>query len=143
MPVKITPIGIGRKDFSDQIELSVLPSPVSWQVICKDFVMFTIEPNSTYTFERTYEPTHYILEAVVTVDANVFIEVALQTKYNEEWLTTLARSGFQKVVLEIPASFPFSDFRVLIRNHSNVTVNGIYYHIGLAGIEKVTPQFWG
>ena len=51
-------------------------------------------------------------------------------------------AGYQKVVLDIPATYRFPYLKVVIENHSTKTVNGIYYHFGISGHEKVEPIYY-
>jgi len=127
--------GIGRKDYSQGIESSVVPTIISHQSKAYYTKDFTISANDSTTISETFDSAHFIFNIYISVDANVLISVVISS----EGVELFRDSGYQKIVKTISSSFPVDSIDITITNHSDIDVNGNYTHFGVKGIENIAP----
>jgi len=132
---KVESWGRGRKDYSTDVQISTIPFPHSYQEVAFYTKKLTIPPNSSKTFSAEFESPHFIYDGAVSTDANVLIAVDATT----EGYSFFNDYGYQHIPIEFPSGFPVNAITITIYNYSDVEINVDYYHIGLKGMEEVTP----
>jgi len=132
--------GTGRKDYSNNVEMSVVPVARSYQINATAHKTFTLGPGEEKEIEIPMEfaegaECHFVFHINVTVDANVLIGV-------EIWsggIRFITEQGYQEVNIDIPQGLGFSEITLKIKNYGDIAVNGAYSHNGVQGTEKIMP----
>lgn len=137
MPIKIKGLRTGRPDYSTDVFIQSIPEPrlpVSAVSYTKTFN--NVGPGETVTIEEHFDPSHFIYIIDVSASAIVYLEVRVIIDS-----TPFPQTGWGRVTIEFPASFPFSDLKVEIVNRSNITLDEINYsHYAVQGVEKIVPR---
>jgi len=132
--------GTGRKDYSSNVEMSVVPTARSYQVNAYASSTFTIAASSTSSITPTMDfstgaSNHFVFNIDVTVDANVLIGADIYSG----GLLHLSRQGYQNININIPQGLPTSDLSLIVTNFSDRIISGAYSHNGIQGTEKIMP----
>jgi len=132
--------GTGRRDYSNNVEETVVPIIRSYQATATAYETFTLNPGEEKDIDVTLSFTedannHFIAHIDITVDANVLIEA----KILSAGYTFISLYGYQKIEFDIPQSLGLSEVTLRVKNHGDVTVNGAYSHSGVQGTEKIMP----
>lgn len=132
--------GTGRRDYSDNVEETVVPIIRSYQSVATAYETFTLNPGEQKDITVDLDFTessenHFIAHIDVTVDANVLIGIEVISADR----TFILLYGYQKIELDIPQSLGLSEVVLRVKNYGDVTVNGAYSHSGVQGTEKITP----
>jgi len=132
--------GTGRKDYSANIEATVVPVARSYQVNAYAYTEFTLDAGEEkeidipMTFSEGSK-NHFIFYICVTVDANVLIGVQIWSG----GLEFISKQGYQKVEIWIPQGLGLSEVTLKVKNYSNISIKGAYSHNGVQGSEKIMP----
>jgi len=132
--------GTGRRDYSTNVEESVVPIIRSYQINATAYETFTLSPGEQKEIDisMTFEAgaaSHFISHIDISVDANVLI-------YAEIWSGSspfIFRYGYQCLEIDIPQTLGLSSVKLKIKNYGDVSVNGAYSHNGVQGSEKIMP----
>lgn len=143
----VTTWGTGRKDYSSNVEGSVLPVIRSYQVNATAYETFTLAAGETKDVPITMDfspgaASHFIFHIDVTVDANVLIVAEIHTvavDVGDVIVTT--EQGYQQIRIDSPQGLPLSTMTLRITNYGDVAVKGAYSHNGVQGTEKIMPTW--
>lgn len=136
----VTSWGTGRRDYSENVEMSVIPVARSYQLNATAYETFTLTANEQQdipidmTFSGNAE-NHFIFYINVTVDANVLIKVEIWS----DGVRFTSEQGYQEVNIYIPQGLGLSDVTLRVQNLGDVSVSGAYSHNGVQGTEKIMP----
>ena len=132
--------GTGRVDYSQNVEESVVPIIRSYQVNAYAVEEFTLDAGEeedvviTLPFSEDAE-SHFIAFINVSVDANVLISVAIRSAGSN----FIREFAYQNVEVQLPQTLGLSEVTLRIKNHSDISIRGIYSHNGVQGTEKIMP----
>ena len=129
--------GIGRPDYSVNVEKSVEPIIRSWEdVATLSLSIINLAPGDTTIYNTgQLDYTHFITNGALTADANVLIELKIYAM--PENTLIIAGTGYQKIEFKSKATTPIDNIKLEITNHGDTTINLLYWHIGVKGLEKV------
>lgn len=132
--------GTGRKDYSQNIEESVIPIIRSYQVNAYEYGEFDLDPNEQEDIEVSMDfsedaSCHFIAVLEVTVDANVLISLEILSGA----VTFGSRFGYQSIAFYFPPKLGLSEITLRIKNYSDIAVIGLYCYNGVQGTEKIMP----
>ena len=129
--------GIGRPDYSVNVEKSVQPIIRSWEEIASLALSITnIAAGDTVTYDTgQLDYTHFITNGALTADANVLLELKIYAM--PENTLIIAGKGYQRIEFKSDATIPIDNIKLTITNHGDTTVNLLYWHVGVKGLEKV------
>ena len=135
--------GTGRKDYSRNVEESVVPIIRSYQVNAWATEEFTIAAGVTSTLTPTMtfstgSSSHHISELFVTADANVLLGLdAKIVESDGDERSVWQGFGYQNIVVPIDVTWGVSEIRCYITNYSDISIKGAYGHVGVQGTEKI------
>jgi len=129
----------GRKDYSQNIEVSSLPIIRSYQKPAYYLKAVTVPANGEVSFSATFDYAHFITNAGLSVSANVQVLLRVLS----EGVRIIHGRGYQNVPVEITATFPIDEIDATIENFSSVEVDANYWHVGVKGLEEIEPVYAG
>ena len=132
--------GTGRKDYSANVEMSVVPTARSYQVNAIASSTFSLGGYEikNIAIPMEFSPgaaNHFIFNINVTADANVLIGVDILSE-GQEFIT---EQGYQEVNINIPQGLGLSELTLVATNYSSSSINMAYSHNGVQGAEKIMP----
>jgi len=129
--------GIGRPDYSVNVEKSVQPIIRSWEEIASLALSITnLASGDTVTYNTgQLDYTHFITNGALTADANVLLELKIYAM--PENTLIIPGKGYQRIEFKSDATIPIDNIKLTITNHGDTTVNLLYWHVGVKGLEKV------
>lgn len=135
----VTATGVGRKDYSQNVEYSVEPLTRSWEETYQYYNDAISLPTGTTMIDITLVPQTviFIYDYVLSVPKNVLLNLrvtALTTAGVE--VNILRRDGYQRVEYHMAKGYPFfNTIRVRMTNYSADTVNAILSLVGIVSGE--------
>jgi len=122
----VTPTGVGRPDYSQNVELSVEPEIRSWQEEYQHFEEIAVAAGTSVTTEIpiTAQTVVIVYDFFLSVPRNVLLHMDLEF-YTAAgaWATIIEDSGYQNVPIHYSRGFPlFRKYRVTITNYGEVAV---------------------
>lgn len=139
----VVPTGVGRPDYSQNVELSVEPEIRSWQEEYKHFEEIEVSAGDSVTtvIEITAQTVVIVYDFFLSAPRNVLLHLNLEfLTAAGTWATLIEDSGYQNVPIHYTRGFPlFRRYRVTITNygqddvlcrfsaHGTVTEENIYY----------------
>lgn len=132
--------GTGRKDYSTDVQSSVIPIIRSYQVNATHLESFTLTAGQTKTIPlslsfSTGSANHFVFTWNVSVDANVLIRATITSN----GLSFGTYFGYGSIDVPIIQGLGLSQISLIVTNYSNVSVNGYYSHNGVQGTETIMP----
>lgn len=132
--------GTGRKDYSTNVEESVIPIVRSYQVNAHAIEQFELDSGEEkdVEVELPFSPDakcHFIFHIDISVDANVLIG----TEIWSEGVKFISGFGYQAIEIDLPQSWGISEITLKIKNYGGVKVKGAYSHNGVQGTEDIMP----
>lgn len=131
----ITPVGIGRVDYSVNIERMVEGVIRSWQQIWKYYEEFLVPAGGSITRDIVINSANVVLiyDLNLVAFANTLIELELQEQSpTGVWTTIYVQLGYQKIINHITKGFPFfRNYRAIVTNHGISPVLLILSNIGM------------
>ena len=139
----VTTTGVGRPDYSQNVELSVEPEIRSWQEEYQHFEEIAVAAGTSVTtgISITADTVVIVYDFYLSAPRNVLLHMDLEF-YTAAgtWATLIEDSGYQNVPVHYARGFPlFRQYRVTITNygevdvicrfsaHGTVTAENIYY----------------
>jgi len=145
MPIKLTPKGTGRPDYTRDVYINVEPVQTFWQRPAQAVVeVDDIPPNSYTEFDLLpkfnfkgggtlvfggidpEEKTHFISAISVTASSNCLIGLELIVKGHKAQY----KQGYQKIEIVPQVAIPFDELTVRVYNYGDKNINIIYCHSG-------------
>lgn len=115
-------VGIGRKDYSQSIELSVEPQIRSWQEEYQHYEEIDVPAGDSVTTEIpiTARTVVIVYDFYLSAPRNVLLHMKLEfLTANDTWGLLIEESGYQVVPIHYTRGFPlFRKYRVEITNYS-------------------------
>ncbi len=135
----VTPIGVGRPDYSQNVELSVEPQIRSWQQEYQHYEEINVPAGESETseIEITERTVVLVYDFYLSAPRNVLLHMNLEF-YTAAgiWASLIESSGYQSVPIHYKKGFRlFRKYRVTITNYGEVDVL-----CSFSGHGMVTPQ---
>lgn len=132
--------GTGRKDYSQDVQASVVPIIRSYQSNATHYEGFTLAASETKSLSLDLSfsagsANHFIFMWGVSVDANVLIRATMTSNS----LNFGTYFGYQRIDVPIEQGLGLSEITVTVQNLSDVALNGYYTHNGVQGTEAIMP----
>ena len=140
MPITLTPKGVGKPDYSDDIFVQPIPiirGPISVEPLVEKL---TIGAGETKQIVKKWDTSRYIV--YVKVSASKDIPLKVDMYYHETNILMWSDFGWGEIVIEWPTSRAISDLRVEITNLGEQEAEVIYNHLAVIGVEKLTPLYY-
>lgn len=144
--VSLTPVGVGRKDYSANVEYAVEPVIRSYENMYKHYQAYPVPAGESFTAEIEIpgKTVALLYDFVLTCPRNVLISLDVDAVDPEGAIGPIFRkSSYQTVIHHIAKGFPvFRAIRATMTNHSSFDLNlalsiaGIYtseetYHLAI------------
>jgi len=141
----VTPVSVGRKDYSANVEQSVEPLILSWQQEYKAYKEITVNANTEVTTEVEIEAATVVIvyDFYLSTYSNVLLDARLDFLEADgvTWSPFAAKWGTRTVEIHITRGWPlFKKYRITIKNwdpsvnadctftsHGIVTSETVYY----------------
>ena len=122
----VTPTGVGRRDFSQNVELAVEPQIRSWQEEYQHFEEIDVEAGDSVTtvIEITAQTVVLVYDFYLSAPRNVLLHMKLEfLTAAGTWALLIEDSGYQIIPINYARGFPlFRRYRVEITNYSEEDV---------------------
>lgn len=122
----VKPVGVGRKDFSQNVEKSVEPQIRSWQQEYKHFEEIDVPGTDTVLTEIpiTAQTVVIVYDFYLSAPRNVLLHMKLEfLTADGTWGLLIEKSGYQVVPINYARGFPlFRRYRVEITNYADEDV---------------------
>jgi len=122
----VTPTGVGRRDFSQNVELAVEPQIRSWQEEYQHFEEIDVEAGASVTtvIEITAQTVVLVYDFYLSAPRNVLLHMKLEfLTAAGTWALLIEDSGYQIIPINYARGFPlFRRYRVEITNYSEEDV---------------------
>jgi len=122
----VTPTGVGRRDFSQNVELAVEPQIRSWQEEYQHFEEIDVEAGDSVTtvIEITAQTVVLVYDFYLSAPRNVLLHMKLEfLTAAGTWALLIEDSGYQIIPINYSRGFPlFRRYRVEITNYSEEDV---------------------
>jgi len=140
----VVPTGVGRKDYSENIEYATEPLIRSWQSRYSHSEVVSVPAGGSVvrTLVLTIEHVVMLHDLGISANRNVLIGLYVEA-YNPDtgiWAPIASEMGYQKVIMQISAGFPIFDrYRITITNHSS---HDLDIPFNAAGIETTEEKYY-
>jgi len=138
----VVPTGVGRPDYSQNVEMSVEPQIRSWQEEYKHFEEIDVPANGvpiTTGIEITVRTVLIVYNFFLSAPRNVLLHMNLEfLAADGTWGTIIEKSGYQTVPVHYTRGFPlFRRYRVTITNYGDVAVTCRFSAHGIVTEENI------
>jgi hypothetical protein len=142
----VTATGVGRKDYSANVEYSVMPLIRSWQSKYVYSELITVPAGAEVTQLITIVTGTVIIVYDVAISApkNALLRLMVDLwspLFGGVWNMVLVKLGYQKVDISLRDGFPFfAQYRVKIRNYGS---DDLVVPLNISGIVTDETDYWG
>lgn len=135
-------VGVGRKDYSQSVELAVEPQIRSWQREYKHYEEIPVPANGvpvTTEIEITARTVVIVYDFYLSAPRNVLLHMDLEFfSADDEWAPIIEDSSYQTVSINYARGFPlFRKYRVTITNHGELDVTCSFSAHGTVTAENI------
>ena len=122
----VVPTGVGRPDYSQNVEKSVEPQIRSWQQEYQHFEAINVAAGETVTTEIliTAQTVVIVYDFYLSAPRNVLLHMKLEfLTADGTWALLIEDSGYQVIPIHYARGFPlFRKYRVEITNYGELDV---------------------
>lgn len=126
----VDPTGIGRRDFSQNVEQSVEPLIESWQEDYLYNVALGVPAFSaaTHEIDITQDTVVMIYDLFLSTPLNVLLAIHVEAYVNGVWTHMAYMESYQTVKIHLSRGFPlFDKYRITITNNSTTLALTCYF----------------
>jgi hypothetical protein len=132
----VTPIGVGRADYSKSVERQTESVTRSWQEDYQEAkIILDIPPGSSVTEEIDTGINNVVLlyDLRLVTEINVLIGLEIQEQATTgEWTRIYKQLGYTRIIDKISKGLPiFRNYRVIAYNFSNVPIDVVFSTSGI------------
>ncbi|MBU1037379.1 hypothetical protein KKF32_05175 [Patescibacteria group bacterium] len=138
----VTARGIGRVDYSKQIEHSVEPTTRSYQGDYNywEAVTLTAEDDTEVEISVTTGKVDIIYDYYVTTPTSVLLDLHVETINDSTPGSVVHKFGYGTIHAYLPKGFAFlQTIKLTIHNYGDEDISG---YIGIAGVEVDEDQYY-
>ena len=137
-------VGVGRKDYSQNVEFAVEPMIRSHQSDYSIYEEIAVAAGATVTMEIDIEEETVVIvyDFYLSVPANIMIEVHYEFfSAIGTWISFARQSGYQTIPLNFARGWPlFDKYRITITNHDALDVT---CHFSAHGVVTSESEYYG
>lgn len=139
----VTPTGVGRKDYSINVERSTESVIRSWQATYfHPEILMAMAAGEARTVNITIPSDYVILlyDVRLVTEINVLIELEIQEQdVLGVWSPLYRQMGYARIIDHITQGFPvFRDYRIIATNHSTLVIDEVFT---VSGIETTRQEY--
>jgi len=137
----VTPVGVGRKDYSQNVELAVEPQIRSWMEEYKEFQEIDVAAGASVQREIEIEAETVVVayDFYLSAPRNVLLHLKVEFLTAEgTWALLIEKSGYQTVPIHYARGFPLFDrYRITVTNYGELDVTARFSAHGTVTAEEV------
>lgn len=131
----VTTVGVGRADYSQNVEYAIEPMTRSWQMEYKHYEAVDVGALSDFTreIEIGVETVVLIYDIFLSTPRNVLLNLLVEAYVGEGvWGHMAQRSGYQTVKIPLSRGFPIFDrYRITVTNYGSMNVTCYFSSHGI------------
>lgn len=141
--ITVPALGIGRADYSANIERATESVIRSWQqVYFHPEVLMAMAPGEVRTVDIVI-PSDYVVmlyDVRLVTEINVLIELEIQEQdVAGVWSPLYRQMGYARIIDHITKGFPvFRNYRIIVTNHCSLVIDQVF---SVSGMETTRQQY--
>ena len=140
----VTPTGVGRKDYSQDVQFSVEPTIRSYQLPYTFQEAYILNAGQTRTIDINVPTGQVVMlyDMLMCCPANVLLSFEVQTIDMDGTVNSVFhKSGYQKVDHHLPRGVPvFATIRLIMTNNSTLNLTDV--EVSLAGQQMSEEEYF-
>ena len=140
----VTPTGVGRRDYSQDVQFSVEPTIRSYQLPYTFQEAYILNAGQTRTIDINVPAGQVVMlyDMLMCCPANVLLSFEVQTIDTDGVVNSVFhKAGYQKVDHHLPRGVPvFSAIRLIMTNNSTLNLTDV--QVSLAGQQMSQEEYF-